>query len=409
MASGQGPLAGLRVLDVTQVMAGAYCSMLLGDMGADVVKVEKPVTGDDTRGMGRLMEHGESPPFMAVNRNKRGIVIDLRTGAGADVLRRLVADADVLVENFRPGTMAKLGLAYEDLAPLNGGLIYCSVSGFGAGGPYSDRGGFDLVAQGMSGIMSFTGEPGRPPVKTGIPVCDLNAAMFAAYGVLSAYIHRLKTGEGQFVDTSLLEAGIAYTVWETSLLFATGAVAQPTGSAHRLSAPYEAFPTADGWLTVGAANQRSWERLCEAVDRQDLLADERFSVAHSRLANRAALADQLTEVFHSQPTATWLARLNEAGVPCGPINDISQVYEDEHVRAREMLVEVDHPRAGLHQQIGIPVKLSATPGRISRPAPMLGEHTREVLHESGFSPTEIDQLLADGVLEDHGIASAAAR
>jgi crotonobetainyl-CoA:carnitine CoA-transferase CaiB-like acyl-CoA transferase len=409
MASGQGPLAGLRVLDVTQVMAGAYCSMLLGDMGADVVKVEKPVTGDDTRGMGRLMEHGESPPFMAVNRNKRGIVIDLRTSAGADVLRRLVADADVLVENFRPGTMAKLGLAYEDLAPLNGGLIYCSVSGFGAGGPYSDRGGFDLVAQGMSGIMSFTGEPGRPPVKTGIPVCDLNAAMFAAYGVLSAYIHRLKTGEGQFVDTSLLEAGIAYTVWETSLLFATGAVAQPTGSAHRLSAPYEAFPTADGWLTVGAANQRSWERLCEAVDRQDLLADERFSVAHSRLANRAALADQLTEVFHSQPTATWLARLNEAGVPCGPINDISQVYEDEHVRAREMLVEVDHPRAGRHQQIGIPVKLSATPGRISRPAPMLGEHTREVLHESGFSPTEIDQLLADGVLEDHGIASAAAR
>jgi crotonobetainyl-CoA:carnitine CoA-transferase CaiB-like acyl-CoA transferase len=409
MTSGQGPLAGLRVLDVTQVMAGAYCSMLLGDMGADVVKVEKPVTGDDTRGMGRLMEHGESPPFMAVNRNKRGIVVDLRTSAGADVLRRLAADADVVVENFRPGTMAKLGLAYEDLAPLNPRLIYCSVSGFGADGPYSGQGGFDLVAQGMSGIMSFTGEPGRPPVKTGIPVCDLNAAMFAAYGVLSAYIHRLKTGEGQFVDTSLLEAGIAYTVWETSLLFATGSVAEPTGSAHRLSAPYEAFPTRDGWLTVGAANQRSWERLCEALGRQDLLADERFSVAHSRLTNRAALADVLSEVFRSEPTATWLARLNQAGVPCGPIYDISQVYEDEHVRAREMLVEVDHPRAGLHQQIGIPVKLSATPGRISRPAPMLGEHTREVLHESGFLPAEIDQMLADGVLEDHAFASAATR
>ncbi len=409
MSARQGPLHGLRVLDVTQVMAGAYCSMLLGDMGADVIKVEKPGTGDDTRGMGALMEHGESPPFMAVNRNKRGIVVDLRTPEGVNVLRRLAATADVLVENFRPGTMDRLGVGYADLAAINPALIYCSVSGFGADGPYSDQGGYDLVAQGMSGIMSFTGEAGRPPVKAGVPVCDLNAAMFATYGVLSAYVHRLKSGEGQFVDTSLLEAGIAYTVWETALLFATGAVAQPTGSAHRLSAPYEAFPTADGWLTVGAANQRSWIRLCEGVGRLDLLDDERFTTSHRRLAERTALADELTDAFRSATTASWVDRLREAGVPCGPIYDVAQVYGDKHVQARRMLVEVDHPRAGLHQQIGIPVKLSATPGDISRPAPVLGQHTREVLLESGFAADEVDRLVQSGVVEHAEVAVAVAR
>ncbi|WP_219419640.1 CaiB/BaiF CoA transferase family protein [Pseudonocardia nigra] len=404
-----GALAGVRVLDVTQVMAGAYCSMLLADMGADVVKVEKPGTGDDTRRMGEFMPHGESPSFMAVNRNKRGIVVDLHDPRGVDVLRRLAAESDVLVENFRPGTMARLGLSYEDLCQVNPELIYCSVSGFGSTGPYSEQGGFDLIAQGMSGVMSFTGEPGRPPVKTGVPICDLNAGMFAAYGVLTAYIHRLRTGLGQYVDTSLLEAGIAYTVWETALLFAKGDVARPTGSAHRLSAPYEAFPTADGWLTIGAANQRNWERLCVAVGRSDLLIDERFANAGTRLAHRAELAEQLGTVLGTRSTAEWVDHLREAGVPCGPIYDIQQVYDDEHVRAREMLVEVEHPRAGRNQQIGVPVKLSVTPGRVHSPAPVLGQHTREVLTEAGLPEREVAELIAAGVVEQAAFEPIEAR
>jgi crotonobetainyl-CoA:carnitine CoA-transferase CaiB-like acyl-CoA transferase len=409
MTTSSGALAGLRVLDVTQVMAGAYCSMLLADMGADVVKVEKPGTGDDTRRMGEFMPHGESPSFMAVNRNKRGVVVDLQDPRGVEVLRRMAADADVLVENFRPGTMARLGLSYEDLRRVNPKLIYCSVSGFGSTGPYAEQGGFDLIAQGMSGIMSFTGDPGGPPVKTGVPICDLNAGMFAAHGVLCAYVHRLRTGVGQYVDTSLLEAGIAYTVWETALLFAMDDVARPTGSAHRLSAPYEAFPTADGWLTIGAANQRNWERLCDAVDRPDLLADERFTNAGTRLAHRTELAEQLRTVLATRTTAQWVEHLRGFGVPCGPIYDIRQVYDDEHVLAREMLVEVQHPRAGRNQQIGVPVKLSETPGRVRSAAPVLGQHTREVLAEAGLPPGEIDDLLAAGIVEQAALDPIAAR
>jgi crotonobetainyl-CoA:carnitine CoA-transferase CaiB-like acyl-CoA transferase len=379
-------------------MAGAYCSMLLGDLGAEVIKIEKPDGGDDTRRMAAHTPHGESPAFMAVNRNKRSVVIDLRLSDGAEVLTRLASTADILVENFRPGTMQRFGLGYEVLRTVNRALVYCSISGYGATGPYAHKGGFDLVAQGMSGIMSITGEPGRPPVKAGVPICDLNAGMFAAQGAMAAYIHRLSTGQGQHVETSLLEAGIAYTVWETALYFAYGDIAEPTGSAHRLAAPYQAFPTLDGYITVGAANQRNWERLCAAIDMEQLTSDERFADPGQRLAYRAELVSLLTEVFLSETTDVWVERLNAEEVPCGPIYNIAEVYEDPHVQARGVLVELDHPLAGPIKNISVPIKLSVTPTNVRRPAPLLGQHTHEVLMEGGYSAQQIEKLLSAGVV-----------
>ena len=393
-----GALTGVRVLDLTQVMAGAYCSMLLADMGADVIKIERPAGGDDTRGMSRGSDVELSPAFNAMNRNKRGIAVDLKDPRGVEVIRRLARDADVLVENFRPGMLERLGLGHEALRAENPALVYCSISGFGATGPYAGRGGYDLVAQAMSGLMSMTGEPGRPPAKVGVPICDLNAGVFAAYGVLSAYIHRLRTGEGQFVDTSLLEAGIAYTVWETAMFFGLGDVAAPMGSAHRLTAPYEALPTADGWVAIGAANQRNWERLCAALEEPALAADPRFSDNGGRMKHRIELAGELATRLRRRTTDEWLEVLNAAGVPCGPLYDIEQVYADPHVQAREMVVETVHPRMGTVRHIGSPVKLSVTPAAVLRPAPLLGQHSREVLAEAGLSPAEIDDLLAAGVL-----------
>ncbi|MGY5882681.1 CaiB/BaiF CoA transferase family protein [Modestobacter lacusdianchii] len=393
-----GALSGVRVLDLTQVMAGSYCSLLLADMGADVVKIERPEGGDDTRRMSRGPDVELSPAFNAMNRNKRGLAVDLKDPRGADVVRRLARDADVLVENFRPGLLDRFGLGQEALRADNPALIYCSISGFGATGPYAGRGGYDLVAQAMSGLMSMTGEPGRAPAKVGVPVCDLNAGVFAAYGVLSAYVHRLKTGEGQFVDASLLEAGIAYTVWETAMFFGLGDVARPMGSAHRLSAPYEALPTADGWIAIGAANQRNWERLCVALDAEDLAADPRFTDNAARMEHRIELAGELATRLRARPTAEWLRLLEAVGVPSGPLYDIEQVYADPHVQARGMVVETVHPRMGTVRHIGAPVKLSGTPSAVRRPAPLLGQHSREVLTEAGMASAEIDELLAAGVL-----------
>ena len=393
-----GALAGVRVLDLTQVMAGAYCSMLLADMGADVIKVERPEGGDDTRRMSRGSDVELSPAFNAMNRNKRGIAVDFKDPRGAEVVSRLARDADVLVENFRPGLLERHGLGQEALRAENPALVYCSISGFGATGPYAGRGGYDLVAQAMSGLMSMTGEPDGAPAKVGVPICDLNAGVFAAYGVLSAYIHRLRTGRGQFVDASLLEAGIAYTVWETAMFFSAGEVARPMGSAHRLSAPYEALPTADGWIAIGAANQRNWERLCRALGAETLTTDERFADNPSRMKHRIELAGQLATTLRTRTTAEWLDVLTAAGVPSGPLYDIAQVYADPHVQARGMVVETVHPRMGTVRHIGAPVKLSATPSTVRRPAPLLGQHSREVLAEAGMSGVEIDDLLTAGVL-----------
>jgi crotonobetainyl-CoA:carnitine CoA-transferase CaiB-like acyl-CoA transferase len=389
----------VRVIDVSQVMAGAYCAALLADLGADVIKIERP-TGDELRGWGAAFPGGQSPAYMAVNRNKRGIALDLRDERGAAALRRLSEDADVLVENFRPGTMDRLGLGHAALIARNPALVYCSISGFGQDGPLAARGGYDLIAQGMSGIMSVTGEPGAALVKAGVPVCDLTAGILAANGILAAYVHRLRSGEGQYVDTSLLEAGVSLMVWESAVLFATGQVAGPLGSRMRLAAPYEAFRTADGWLTVGAPNQRMWELLLVALEWPALGEDPRFADPTARLAHRADLAEELQNRFLRRTTQHWMDVLLPFGIPAGPVHDIEQVYADPQVQARGMLVEIEHPTAGQVKHIGVPVKFSRTPAAIERPAPLLGEHTSEVLAEAGFSQTEIEDLLAAGIAEE---------
>jgi crotonobetainyl-CoA:carnitine CoA-transferase CaiB-like acyl-CoA transferase len=391
-----GPLAGVKVLELAQIMAGPTCGMLLADLGADVVKVERVPGGDDTRTMNRPSVAGESAAFMAMNRNKRGIALNLKLPAAQEALKRMAASADVLTENYRKGALEKLGLGYEALKKVNPGLIYCSISGYGRTGPYADKGGYDLIAQGMSGLMAITGEPGGAPVKSGSPVCDINAGMLGALGVVAAYVHRLKTGEGQLVDTSLYEAGIQQTYWQSAIYFATGASPGPSGSAHILSAPYQAFRAADGWLTIGGANQANWERLVRVLGAPELVDDARFRTNADRMKNLAELTPLMNDKLKARPMRVWLAALEAEGVPCGPIQSIADMASDPHTAAREMVVELEHPRAGRTRALGLPIKLSATPGRVSRAAPLLGQHTREVLAEYGFKTAEVEALLEAG-------------
>ena len=393
------PLSGVRVIDVTQIMAGPFCTMLLGDMGADVIKIEKPDGGDDIRRSGPPFVAGDSAAFLNIGRNKRSVVIDIKTPEGSNIVRRLARAADIFVQNLRPGRIEGFGLGYDDLRAVNPSIVYATITGYGRTGPYKDKPGFDLMAQGMSGIMGVTGHPGQPPVKVSVPITDLNAGLFTAFGVLAAYVNRLKTGTGQHVDSSLLEAGVAYTFWESAIYFATGSPPGPNGSAHQLSAPYQALPTSDGYLTIGGATQSNWERLCRAVGRAELLSDPRFAANADRMANRAALERTLSETFMTRTTAQWLGVLDRAGVPCGPINDMSQVYADPQVIARDMVVEIDHPTAGAIRNVGIPVKFSETPGTVRRPPPRLGEHTHEVLVEFGYTADEIAALERGGIVK----------
>jgi crotonobetainyl-CoA:carnitine CoA-transferase CaiB-like acyl-CoA transferase len=392
-----GPLAGVKVIELSHIMAGPACGMMLADLGADVIKVEKFPDGDDSRRMVPPKVDSESAAFMILNRNKRGTAINLKSEAGRSLLRRMLGTADVLIENFRPGTMERLGIGYESLREANPRLIYCQLTGFGATGPYADRAGFDLIAQGMSGIMSLTGEgPGRPPVKVGVPLTDMTAGVLGVVAILAAYAHRLKTGQGQKVETSLLEAGILHTAWQSAIFFATGRSPGPLGSAHPLSAPYQAVQTADGWINIGAANQANWLRLVEVIGEPRLADDPRFKDNAARMQNVVSLVERLTARFRERPTGEWLPLLKAAGVPAGPVLTIEQMVEDPQVRARDMVVEVQHKRVGRTRTLGTPVKFSATPTRVSRAAPVLGEHTREILAEYGLAPAEIDKLIHDG-------------
>lgn len=391
------PLNNVRVIDCTQMMAGPFCTMLLGDMGADIIKVEKP-DGDDIRRSGPPFIGGESAAFLGINRNKRSVVINLKNDEGVSILRRMIEQADVLVQNMRPGTMDRLGLGYEALQEINPALVYTTISGFGITGPYKDRGGFDLVAQGMSGLMSITGFPDGPPARNGVPIADLNAGFYAAYGTLCAYIHRLQTGKGQHVDTSLLEAGIAYSIWESAIYFATGKPPGPVGSGHSLSAPYQAFKTKDSYFIVGAANQANWERLCIAIEREELTLDPRFIANSDRRNNLKELQNTLEKTFVQRTTSEWIKTLDEAGVPCGPINNLAEVYSDPQVQSRGMIVEMEHAKAGKTRNIGLPIKMSATPGSIRNPAPILGQHTVEVLAEFGYTQREIASLTESSVI-----------
>ena len=395
-----GPLNGLKVIDLSHIMAGPACSMLLADMGANVIKVEKIPGGDDARRMVPPTVADESAAFLIMNRNKRGVALNLKTGAGRSVLARLLKDADVLIENYRRGTMEKMGFGYEALHELNPKLIYCSISGFGRTGPYAERGGFDLVAQGMTGLMSITGEhAGGPPLKAGAPVTDITAGILACVGVLAALHSRASTGRGQMVDTSLFEAGITHTYWHSAICFATGQAPGPMGTAHPLNAPYQAFPASDGWITVGAANQENWMRLLEALGAPELGDDPRFVNNADRMRNLSALTGALAPLFQRRSVAEWLRRLEESGVPAGPVLDIRQMHADPQALAREMIVETTHPTAGKVKAIGLPIKFSETPGGVRKAAPVLGEHTREVLIEHGFSDAEIEQMAAQDAIQ----------
>ena len=378
------------MLDVTQVMAGPYCAMLLCDMGARVIKIEPP-TGDSTRAMAGSTGT-DSAAFNAVNRGKLGVVLDLHTPEGRDALRHLAASADILIENYRPGVMSRLGLDYAALSAINARLIYASISGYGQTGPSATKGGFDLVAQGASGIMSVTGEPGGPPIKVGLPITDLGAGLFALSAILAALHWRSSSARGQHIDTSLLDAGVALSVWEATEHF-SGRAPQPLGSAHRMSAPYQAFRCSDGYITVGAANDRTFRKLAELLGHDEWSADLRFANDSQRVRHRQELAAAIEAVTVKRTVAQWLAALDAAALPCGPINSYAQVFEDPQVVARELAVAVDHPTLGPLTTLGTPIKMSLTPLNPYRRAPLLGEHTEQVLREFGFSPEQIQQLV----------------
>ncbi|NDP44045.1 MAG: CoA transferase [Aromatoleum sp.] len=394
-----GPLADMRVLELAQIMAGPTCGMMLADMGADVIKVEKLPGGDDARGYREPRVNGVSAPFLMMNRNKRGIALNLKHPQGCEILFRLVRRADVLTENFRPGTLEKLGLGYEVLARENPGLIYCAISGYGRDGPLADKGGFDLIAQGFSGLMSVTGEPGGPPVKTGNPVADINAGILAVVGILAAFAYKQRTGRGQIVDTSLFEAALQQTYWHAASYFATGESPAPTGSAHLLTAPYQAFRARDGWLNIGGANQANWERIADVLGHPEWRDDPRFATNSARMANLDTLAAAMNAVLGTRTKAEWIAAFDAAGVPVGPVHSVGQALTHPQALARHMVVELTHPQAGPTRAIGCPVHFSETPTRIDRAAPLLGEHTRVLLREHGYSDAEIDGFVAAGVVE----------
>jgi len=372
IATHPGPLRGMRVLELAQIMAGPICGMLLADMGADVVKVEKLPGGDDSRSYSEPRVNGESAPFMMLNRNKRGIAIDLKKPAGRDVLLRMVRSADVLIENYRRGTLEKLELGYDVLSKTNPGLIYCAISGYGRDGPFGDKGGFDLIAQGFAGLMAITGEPGGPPVKTGPPVADINAGILAAVGILAAYAHKQKTGKGQVVDTSLMEAALQQTYWHAAIYFATGVSPGPTGSAHLLTAPYQAFAASDGWLNIGGANQATWERIAVVLGHPEGCDDPRFIPNSARMQNLGALTEAMRPILATRTRTEWIAAFDAAGVPAGPVHSIGEALEHPQTRARRMVVDVDHPQAGRTHALGCPIHFSATPTRVDRAAPVLG-------------------------------------
>ena len=395
MTEARYALDGIRVLELTNFMAGPFCGMLLADLGADVIKVENPKGGDFTRTAAPFLG-GESAGFLAVNRNKRSIALDLKADRGREIFLDLVRRSDVVIENLRPGTLDDLGIGYGVLSEANPRIILSSASGFGQTGPYKDRAALDLIVQGMSGLMSITGEDGRPPVKVGVPISDLSAAIFGAYAILAALRVRDREGVGQHIDVSLLESAIALQAWETSSYFATGEVPRPLGSAHRINAPYQAFRTADGYVTIGATTPGNWHAFCVALGLEALERDARFAKVSERRLRYKELAVLIEAVTVTRPSQHWYRELERVGVPCGVLYSLDQVLADEHVQARGVVKEVAHAKLGTVRVTGSPVRFSRTPLRMERAGPMLGEHTREILGELGRP--DADALERDGVV-----------
>ncbi|BDR08945.1 CoA transferase [Comamonas thiooxydans] len=397
------PLSRIRVLDVSQIMAGPYCCMLLGDMGADVIKVETPGVGDQTRrAMGFKLKGEDSGGFIALNRNKRSVEIDLKNPQGLEAFYELVRSADVLVENNRPGVAARLKIDYPTLQAINPRLVYASISGFGQTGPWAMRPGLDLIAQASCGPMSVMGEPGGAPMKSSVPFADLGAALFAAYAILSAVIGRGETGQGQYIDASLFETALGLSIWESAEFWGTGRVPTPLGSANRMSAPYQAVKAADRHFVIGAANPKLWAALCQVIERQDLLADPRFTDNVERIKNRAVLLPILEAEFARRPAAEWVDLLLAAGVPAAPIHNYEEALACEQSVARDMVMEMEHPVEGKVKVLGFPVKLRGTPQQIRRAAPLLGAHTEEVFAELGLSSERIEQLQNAGAFGAQG-------
>ena len=394
------PLHNIRILDITRALAGPYCTMMLGDLGADVIKVERPVSGDESRGWGPPFVGkpygpypGESAYFIATNRNKRSLTVNIQSEEGKEIVRRLAGISDVLVENYRTGDLDKLGLGYPDLHRLFPKLIYCSISGYGRTGPFAERPGYDAILQAEGGMMSITGPVDGPPSRVGIPIIDITSGMFAATAILAALHARDLTGEGQQVDISLFDSHIALLSNVASNYLVGESAPRRQGNANPNLAHYEAFSARDGWFILGVANERQWEMLCDMLGRADMKTDSRFASNGARVANRDALLDELNVIFSRRDVDDWLADIIKAGLPCGPINSIPQVFAHPQTQARDMTIESDHPTAGSVRMTGFPYKLSATPAELHAPPPLLGEHTEEILTSLlGYSPEDVASL-----------------
>ena len=392
-------LEGIRVLDLTRALAGPFCTLMLGDNGADVIKIEIPGTGDDTRGWGPPFIQEESAYFLSINRNKRSLTLNLRDPKAKEIFLKLAKDADVVVENFTPGVMDRFGLGYEDVKATNPGIIYCSISGFGQGGPYRTRSAYDQIMQGMGGLMSITGEPDGEPQKIGVAVTDIGAGMWAAFGIMSAIHHRHVHGEGQYIDVSMLDAQVAWLTYQAAYYFANGEAPSRLGAAHPTLVPYQAFRCQDGkLLNLAVGSERIWERFCEAIGRPDLKDNPDYATNPDRVKNRNKLVSLLGEVFSQRPVLEWVDALNGASVPAGPINDLADVFSDPQVLARDMYQEMSHPTLGSIKQTGLPIKFSSTPGGLDRHPPLLGEHNSQILEELGYSDQDIKEMQDGSVI-----------
>ncbi|MFQ6124995.1 MAG: CaiB/BaiF CoA transferase family protein [Candidatus Heimdallarchaeota archaeon] len=392
------PLSDIKIIDLSQTLAGPFCSMLLADMGAEVIKIEVPNHGDGLRTWGPPFLGREGVYFLGFNRNKKSLTLNLKNEIGREIFIKLINKADILLENFRPGTMEKLGFSYENIKNTNPQLIYCRISGYGQSGPYRNRAGYDLITQGESGLMTITGSPDRPPgAKVGVAIVDLGTGMYAAQGILCALLAREKTGEGQVIDVSLFDSAISWMWQPIGSYLASGELPKRLGTVHPVAAPYQAFKTRDIYITIGCQTQNHWKKLCELLDIEELKDNPRFATLPKRVENREELSSILSKIFVTKEGEHWLKMLQDAGLPCAPVNTVDRIVSNPQVLHRQMLVEVDHPTAGKIKVPGIPIKLTKTPGSIRRPPPLLGEHSREVLEELGFDESTIEKFQEKGI------------
>ena len=391
-------LEGIKVLDLSRALAGPYCTMMLADMGAEVIKLEMPGTGDDSRSWGPPFVEGESAYFMSINRNKKSLTLNMKSEQSKEIVTKLIKQSDVLVENFRPGAMDRLGFGYDAVKEMNPGIIYSSISGFGQDGPYRMLPGFDQVLQGMGGLMSITGEPGGPPIKVGVAIADIAGGMFAAFGIVTALYNREKTGKGQVVDISLLDSQVAWLTYRAGAYFTSGEVPQPVGSGHPVIVPYQAFKAKDVYVNIAVGNDTLWQKFCKAVGLEAVMDDPQFATNAKRVENRGAIVKIIGDLIVTKEGEEWLTILKDAGVPCGPIYTVDKIFSDPQVLHREMVKELDHTKAGKIKVTGIPVKLSETPGEVKTAPPFLGEHTQEVLEELGYSGQDLEKLRQEKVI-----------